>query len=117
MSAFSMGRDINGYNSFALSPAPITEGILFAANTAASFTVPSSYQNWMAVFSVSAGDNFWVAYNATAVIPSSTSFVSAVSEQNPTARYLKAADVVSCICDTAGATLSVTLYPMTNTLG
>ncbi len=117
MSAFSMGRDINGYNSFSLSPAPLIQSVIFDANTAASFTVPESASSWTVVFSIAPGESVWVDYTTTAAIPSSNAFDEGTSELNPASRSLQGGTVVSAICDSPNVTMSVLLYPNTNSLG
>jgi hypothetical protein len=93
---FSMSRDINGYNGFGILPTYDVYNGLLAAGVAQSVTVPSTYPNWIAIFTFTPGASVWVSVNGTAAAPSGA-FASSTSTLNPAGRQLKAGDVLSII--------------------
>ncbi len=52
---FNMTRDVNGYNGFGVMFADDAYQASLTANVAQSLTIPSNYQNWIAVFSYTPG--------------------------------------------------------------
>ena len=92
-----MTRDIGGYNGFGIQPTYDIQGCSLAANTAQTFTVPSNYSNWIAIFSYTPGSDVFVDFTgATATIPGST--VGAVTVVlNPSARAVKGGSTFSAI--------------------
>ena len=105
----NMGRDVQGYNAYAPFFAVDGQSTTLSANAAQNFTVPSNFENWIAVFSYEPGSNVWVANNTTAAVPS-TSFAATVSQLNPAARWVNAGDVLSFITGDATALVGVSLY-------
>lgn len=95
---FSMTRDINGYNGFGILPTQDAFAAALAAGVADSVTVPANYQNWIAIFSFSPGSSVWVSFNDTAVSPAGA-FAASTSVLNPSARQVKAGDVISFYTD------------------
>ena len=94
---FNMIRDISGYNGFGIIPTYDIQGSSLAASTAQSFTVPSNYANWIAIFSYTPGSNMFVRFDGTAAtVPSVTSAAIHVS-LNPSARAVSAGQVISVI--------------------
>lgn len=96
---FNMTRDVNGYNGYGIQfqedpndgfECSLTENIV------QSVTVPSNYPFWIAIFTFRAGSNIWVANNSIPVLPTGT-MTSSVSDPIPTARQVKAGDVLSFI--------------------
>ncbi len=105
---FNMARDVNGYVAYAPSFAEDSFHTTLAANTPQYFTVPSTFKNWVAVFSFTPGISVWVANNSTPVVPSS-SFSSTTSELNPGTRAVMAGDVIGFICAEA-VQIGISLY-------
>jgi len=106
---FSMTRDINGYNGFGILPTyDIYSGAL-VATVADNMTVPANYPNWIAIFSYTPGASVWVCVNGTAAAPVGA-IASGSSALNPSARQVKAGDVISFYTDDAfGPAVSVEL--------
>ncbi len=91
-----MSRDINGYNGFGRFPTYDIQSTSLAQGVAQSITVPSNFQNWLAIFSYTPGSNIWISTTGTAAA-ASTSFASGISMLNPSALQLSAGMVISCI--------------------
>jgi len=107
---FSMARDINGYNGFGIDFCDDNKEMILAANVEQHFTVPSNYQDWLAIFSIQPGSAVWVANNHTAAVPSG-SIADTTSQLNPTARRVRAGDVISLITsDSTNDQVGVSLY-------
>jgi hypothetical protein len=107
----NFGRDNAGYNAFAPAPSTNLFGTLLTINTAAAFTIPDDYENWIVVFSYSPGAAVWVDFTgATAVIPSVSSFVNVTTELLPASRKLTAGSEVSVISSIVGAYVGVMMY-------
>lgn len=71
-----------------------------------------SFNKFLAVFSVPAASQVWVAVNATAAVPAGAPFAASTSELiNPIAscKYCKAGDVLHFF-STAGSVISVAFY-------
>ncbi len=93
---FNMTRDINGYNGFGIQPTYDIQGASLAVGVAQTFTVPSNYPNWIAIFSYTPGATFFVNFTTTATLPSGT--VAAItSVLNPAARALVGGSTFSVI--------------------
>lgn len=106
---FSMTRDINGYNGFGLMPCDDKFGMNLITGAPQTVTVPDNHQVWVAIFMLEPGDSVWVAYNATATIPSST--VAACNcELNPPAWRVLAGDTISFATTDASITVGVKFY-------
>jgi hypothetical protein len=104
---FSMSRDINGYNGFGILPTYDIYNGLLAAGVAQTVTVPSTYSNWIAIFTFTPGASVWVSINGTAAAPAGA-FASGVSTLNPAGRQVKEGDVISFITsDTTSPTVCV----------
>ena len=96
---FNMIRDISGYNGFGIMPTYDIQGCSLAASTAQTFTVPSNYSNWIAIFSYTPGTNIFVDFSgATATVPGST-VGSITTVLNPSARAVKGDSTFSVITD------------------
>jgi hypothetical protein len=97
---FNMTRDINGYNGFGIQPTYDIQGCSMAASTAQTFTVPSNYPNWIAIFSYTPGAEFFVNFTTTATVPGGT--VGAITNVlNPAARALVGGSTFSVITPSA----------------
>jgi hypothetical protein len=106
---FSMTRDINGYNGFGLMFADDKYSTTLASGVAQTLTIPSNASKWLAIFSYEPGGEVWVANNATAALPGGT-MAAATSEMNPTARQVKAGDILSFITPDTTLYIGITLY-------
>ena len=106
-----MIKDINGAVTYGLPfcDAEYSFTGLLAANVAQSVTVPVGSDKYLAIFAYSTGGETWVANNATAVIPSGA-VGSSVSQLNPVARQVKAADVLSLITPDTACRFWVAFY-------
>jgi len=98
---FLMTRDIGGFNGFGIMPTYDVQTGLLAVATEQSITVPSTYSNWIAIFSYTPGSTVWVSFTGTALAPTGA-FSSSSSVLNPAARAVSAGDTISFI--TADAT-------------
>lgn len=106
---FSMVRDINGYNSFALPYSDTNYNMLLAANVAQTVTMPTDNAKYLVVFSFESGSNVWTAPNTTAVIPSGAA-AAGVSQLNPTVRIMSSGDTLSLITNATTAHVGVSIY-------
>jgi hypothetical protein len=107
------GRDAQGMNAFApQSPDDKWFALLFNG-TNTSFTVPSNYENWIAAFSYQPGTAVWVDFSGVAaVVPTLTTLQPCTVELNPSARSVKAGDVINMITSNAQAQVGVALYAL-----
>jgi hypothetical protein len=106
---FSMGRDINGYNTFSLQFSDESYSMSLAAGVAQTVTTPTDAEHYYVIFGFEPGANVWVANNTTAIIP--TGAVTATASQpNPTVRIVKAGDVLSLITNSLTAEVGVSFY-------
>ncbi len=112
MSTFlNFGRDTQGYNAYAPSRSKDIYKVNLATGVAASITVPSNHEVWIAVFSIQPGTDVWVDLSgATAVAPATGAFVSSTAELNPGSRTVLAGDTISCITTSTASEVSVSLY-------
>jgi hypothetical protein len=113
----SLTKDINGYNAFGIIPTyDIFAGAL-AASTEQHFTVPSTFQYWLAIFTFSPGANVWVDFSGTASVPSST--VGEVSVVlNPSGRQVFQGSTISLItADSTNPWFCVELQGINNYAG
>lgn len=96
----SMTRDIAGYNGFGLLPTYDVYGCSLTANVAQSITVPSTYENWIAIFTYTPGSNIFVSFTTTAAVYNGT-MGARTSVLNPAGRQVKAGDTISVITPNA----------------
>lgn len=107
---FNMTRDVAGYNGFGLMFADDNYSLKLAQNVEQTITVPDNYPYWLAIFTIPVGNSVWVAVNATAVFPTGAASAT-TSQQNPTARLVKAGDVLHIITnDTNTPLMGVEFY-------
>lgn len=107
----NFGRDIQGNNAFAPVSATDKYKVNLAAATAASITVPSNKQTWIAVFSYMPGSTVWVDFSgATAAGPATGSFVTTTSELLPASRTVEKGSTISVISADANTQVGVSLY-------
>lgn len=93
---FNMTKDIAGYNGFGIPFSLDGQTMVLAASVAQSVTVPSSYPNWIAIFSYTPGANIWVDGITTAVVPTGAASAS-TARLNPAARQVRAGQTISFI--------------------
>ena len=92
-----MTRDIGGYNGFGIIPTYDIQGCSLTASAAQTFTVPSNYANWIAIFSYTPGANVFVRFDGSAAtVPSGTNAAIKVS-LNPSARAVAGGSTFSVI--------------------
>lgn len=104
-----MVRDINGYNGFGLPMCDNKFAVTLQVGVAQSFTVPSSFSKWLALFTNEPGTSIWVSDDGTATIPDTTINTSN-SELNPIGRLVNALDEISMITSDTTAGVGVCLY-------
>jgi len=117
---FNVNKFIQGVNGFGAMQSNIKFSTTLGAATEATLTVPatsakgainsSNTNRFLAVFSYHAARNVWVSINDTAAVPAGATLAATTSELNPSARVVKAGDVISMICATATTDVSVVLY-------
>lgn len=95
MIQLNFGRDVQGMNAYA----PAISDIMYSCGLASAddqqITVPSSNQNWIAVFSYQPGGTIWVAVNDTAEPPAAGTFTTTTSFLLPAQLKVKAGDTIS----------------------
>jgi hypothetical protein len=107
-------KGVNGFGSpfckniYSATLAANTEKTLTVPDILASGLMPSTLTNQvLAVFNYTSGANVFVAVNATAAVPAGSSFAATTSELNPSAKKVKAGDVLHIIsAGTPGVTVS-----------
>jgi len=97
----NLTKDIAGYNGFGLAPTTDIKRTTLTANAAQSVTVPSNYQNWLAIFSYTPGASVWVRFDGSAATLPTGTFASAASVLNPAGRAVVAGQTISVITDDA----------------
>ena len=113
--SFNLTRDINGYNGFGQPFSIDNYNATITINSDTTLTTPSYASHYVAIFSYQQGASVWTAINATAAIPVGASFASTTSTLNPTARYVKAGDVIHCLTGDTSAQVGVTFYALPST--
>jgi hypothetical protein len=106
---FNLNRDQTGVSAYAPYFAYDNYQTILSASVAQSFTIPSNYSIWCAIFSFTPGASVWVAKNTTATLPGG-SFSTTLSTLNPQARYVNAGDILSFITSDTTDEVGVTLY-------
>lgn len=120
--AFSMVRDINGFNGFGLPFSDQKYSATLAQNTDTSLTVPGGMplgyatqgqvNVYLAIFSYEPGAQVWVALNEAATTPAGASFASVSSELNPSARRVAFGDTLHFYSPDVSAAVGVTFYAL-----
>lgn len=110
----NFGRDVQGFCAYA----PQTSGNKWSATitngSATSITIPSNYNEWIAVFSFQPGTNVWVDLTgATAAIPAGATLTTTTAELNPASRKVFAGGKISIITDNTSADVGISLYAIT----
>jgi len=93
---FYMTRDVNGYNGFGIPWSLNGYSMVLATGAEQHVTVPSTFQNWIALFSYTPSANVWVDGITTAVAPTGAA-AATTARLNPSARQVKAGDTISFI--------------------
>lgn len=106
----NFGRDIQGFNAFAPKFSNNKLSATLTVGLEATFTIPSTYKQFIISFSVQPGHVVWVAVNETAAVPVGASFASTTSELNPASRVVNAGDVIHCISPDATTDIGVIIY-------
>ncbi len=111
---FLMTRDLSGTNGFGILPTFDVLGCSFTANAAQTFTTPSNYPNWIAIFSYTPGTAFFVDFSgATATVPGGT--VGSLSVVlNPAARAVTAGQTFSVITSDATSPFLIVEFQIIN---
>jgi hypothetical protein len=118
---YNVNAFTKGVNGFGRKP-PVqgyVYSITIAASTEKNFTVPSTSAmgainssntpSFLAIFSYKPATEFWIAINATAAVPTGSSWATDTAELNPSAYIVKAGDTISAI-SASGGDISVALY-------
>lgn len=117
---FNINSNITGARDFGLPFCTAVYTARLAATTDTSLTVPSKVPaglpgfkgRFVAVFSYSklTTKDVWVAIDATAAVPAGAGFAASTSELNPSAKYVKAGQVIHMLAVTADTDVSVAFY-------
>ncbi len=94
---FLMTHDIGGFNGFGIIPTYDIQGCSLTANAAQTFTVPSNYSNWMAIFTYTPGANVFVRFDGSAATVPTGTVASIHVALNPSARALAGGSTFSVI--------------------
>ncbi len=123
MTLFNVPTIVQGINGFGTPFSNTKYSTTLAANTEATVTVPgsaaigaanatASFNRYLAVFSYQAARNVWVALNATAAVPADATLKATTSELLPSAKVVKAGDVIHVICATATTDVGITFFAL-----
>lgn len=108
---FSMTRDANGYPAYGLAFSDLNYITTLTASAEQTQIIPSTYENWVAVFQYSIGNNVLVANGTVAITAPSGSFSTTPAQLNPTVRQVKGGSTLRFYTtDSGGATVAVSLY-------
>ncbi len=107
----------NGINGFGTLFCDTIYSVTLGAATEATVTVPGNgamgstgIDRYIAVFSYETNIGVWVSVNATATVPAGATFVATRSALNPSAKQVKAGDIIHMITATASTDVSVEFY-------
>jgi len=112
----SIGRDVQGYEMYATPVCKDIFSATIAATTDTTLTVPSNFQNWIAVITVEPSKTVWFALNTAAAAPAGATFASSSSEligygfPLNNSKKVNAGDVLHFFSETGTANMSVALY-------
>ncbi len=109
--ALFLGKDANGQCAFAPMPSVTIESAYLANGTAASFTVPSTADNWFVAFQKEDGGTIFVDFTgATAALPNAGTFSATTAECNPGTRNVPRGTVISVITPNTNLYLSCVMW-------
>jgi hypothetical protein len=104
-------RDINGYNTFLLSPSTnVFNATLTSGGGETTCSIPAGFNTWAVLFSYEDSVRVWVAINATASAPAGATLAAANSVLRPVGYALSAGDVIHMITPDSSAGVSVVMY-------
>lgn len=102
-------RDQAGENTFGIKPPDTIKNTTLSAGVEQNFTVPTTANVWLAVFSPEKGSDVFVAVNDTAALPGS-SFADSTSFQNPGSWQVNSGNTISMITNDTTVFVSVAFY-------
>ena len=108
-------KGVNGFglqfckNNYTTTLGAATEATLVVPDFTSIGTIHNNTAKLIAVFGIEAAKKVWVALNATAAVPVGGTLASSTSELNPTAKSVKAGDVIHMI-SAGAADVSVSFY-------
>lgn len=106
------GRDAQGMNAYAPQPSTVKYSATITNGSAATVTVPSTYQVWCVSFRYYPNDVWVDVSGATAAIPIGGTLAATTSELNPSSLTLNAGTNISMITGLTAADVSVVMWPM-----
>lgn len=118
MQQFNVNSFSTGVNGFGSQFAKIVYSATLPASTNKTLTVPGvdnaadpkvSVPRYLAVFTYHPARNVYVKLNATATVPAGGD-LAAGSELLPSAKIVKAGDIINVITATASTDISIALY-------
>jgi hypothetical protein len=111
----NFARDVQGYNAYAPATSTNKYSATLVTATSSNITVPSNFQNWIAVFCIQPGASIWVDLTGTtATPPAGATFSSNTAELNPAQRRVGAGDTISCYnSSTTSQDVGILLYAIT----
>ncbi len=103
------GTDDRGATAYAPNPSTNIYGVKLVSGTPATLTLPTNSQNWMVAFSYTGGSDVFVDFTgATAVAPTTGSFVSTTSSHNPGVRNIPSQVISNGVLVPASISLATT---------
>lgn len=110
MTKLNLGADIGGKTAYAPKPSTLEYSVTLTSATAASITVPSTSQYYVASFSYQPGSTVWVSFTTTAAIPVGNTLSVTGSELLPSSRTVTAGTVISIITGTGPVDVGISFY-------
>lgn len=110
MDQLLFGRDVQGFNAYAPAFANYAYSVSLGNAGHATLTIPSTYENWIIVFTYVSGVEIWVSNGGTAAVPAGGTIASSVSELSPSARTVKAGDVLDVLNNGTAGNVGILLY-------
>ncbi len=107
-----LGRDVQGYNTFAPMPSTDKYAATLTVGVESSITVPSNAKVWIVSFRYFPNDVWVDVSGATAIVPIGGMLVSTTSELNPASLTLNGGDTISMITAQTTADVSVVMWPV-----
>lgn len=111
MKKLLLTTDINGKNTYSITPSSSIVSAHLLQDNEETFTVPTEFKNYQLNFSIDPGFRVWVSFDGTtAEYPPAATFAETNSELNPSCRTVPGGTVVSCITPDTSAMLGVAMY-------